>query len=57
MKLLFLTSYFSVFVWTDALLPLLKKTAAEPDSDVRIVNVRALNIRPSRQEKKQLTEQ
>lgn len=33
-------SYISAFVLTETLLPLLKRTAAEPASDVRIVNVR-----------------
>lgn len=34
-----LFSYLGPFIYTNALLPLLKKTAAEPGSDVRIVNV------------------
>ncbi|CAL1701532.1 unnamed protein product [Somion occarium] len=32
-------NHFSLFVFTTTLLPLLKKTAKEPNSDVRIVNV------------------
>ncbi|KAL5482610.1 hypothetical protein ACEPAI_9204 [Sanghuangporus weigelae] len=32
-------SYFSPFVFTSTLSPLLKKTAAEPNADVRIINV------------------
>lgn len=37
-------SYFSTFVFTETLLPLLKKSAAEPGSDVRIVNVCILAV-------------
>ncbi|KZT34655.1 NAD(P)-binding protein [Sistotremastrum suecicum HHB10207 ss-3] len=33
------TNYLSHYVFTDTLLPLLKKTAAQPGADVRIVNV------------------
>lgn len=35
------TNHFGHFVLTSTLLPLLKKAAQEPDSDVRVVNVRA----------------
>jgi hypothetical protein len=37
-----LVSHVGHFVLTNALLPLLERTASEPGSDVRIVNVRAL---------------
>jgi len=33
------SSYISPFLFTRGLLPILKKTAEEPDADVRIVNV------------------
>lgn len=33
-------SYIGHLVWTMTLLPLLKRTAREPNSDVRIVDVR-----------------
>ncbi|KAF9042983.1 NAD-P-binding protein [Panaeolus papilionaceus] len=36
------TNYISHYVFTRTLLPLLKKTAAEPNSDVRIVNVSSI---------------
>ena len=39
--MVFLSSYFSPFVFTNTLLPLLKKTANEGGADVRIVNVSA----------------
>ncbi|CAA7264412.1 unnamed protein product [Cyclocybe aegerita] len=37
-----IVNYVSPYVFTRTLLPLLKKTAAEPNSDVRIVNVSSL---------------
>ena len=39
MLTLFSISHISPFVFTQHLLPLLKKTAQEPGADVRIVNV------------------
>lgn len=41
MLIVYFPSHFSPFVFTQTLLPLLKQTAKEPESDVRIVNVRA----------------
>lgn len=35
-------SHISPFLFTKTLLPVLERTALEPDSDVRIVNVRAV---------------
>jgi len=35
------TSYISPYVFTRTLIPLLQRTAKEPNSDVRIVNVRS----------------
>ena len=35
----FSCSYIGPYIFTKTLLPLLKKTAQEPNSDVRIVNV------------------
>ncbi|KAJ7734103.1 hypothetical protein B0H16DRAFT_1467733 [Mycena metata] len=44
------TSYVGPFILTDTLLPLLKRTAAEPGSDVRIVNLTSplhANVKPT----------
>lgn len=37
-------SHISPFLFTKTLLPVMKKTALEPGSDVRIVNVRAVHM-------------
>ncbi|KAJ2913791.1 hypothetical protein MD484_g6621, partial [Candolleomyces efflorescens] len=39
-----IVNYISPYVFTRTLLPLLKQTAAEPNSDVRIVNVRSSHL-------------
>ncbi|TEB29886.1 NAD(P)-binding protein [Coprinellus micaceus] len=48
-SLMHIINYISPYVFTETLLPLLKKTAEAPDSDVRIVNVasKMYNIVPS----------
>lgn len=42
-------NYFSPFVFTETLLPLLQKTAEEDKSDVRIVNVCPYSLSPAAQ--------